>query len=56
MLFFNLKQLIEKQNDKISQLHNKVDRLQIEITMLTDRNILVKREMIEKQFRLRGIK
>ena len=57
-LFSNLKQLIEKQNGQISQLHNKVDRMQMEITMLTETNvdILSKNEMIEKEFRMRGIK
>ena len=57
-LFSNLKQLIEKQNDQISQLHNKVDRMQMEIAMLTETNvdILGKNEMIEKEFRMRGIK
>ena len=57
-LFSNLKQLIEKQNDQNSQLHIKVDRMQMEITMLTETNvdILGKIEMIEKEFRVRGIK
>ena len=57
-LFSNLKQLFEKQHDGISQLHNKVDRMQMEIAMLTETNveILGKHEMIEKEFRLRGIK
>ena len=57
-LFSNLKQLIEKQNDQISQMHNKVAKLQMEISMLTKTNIdiLSKHEMIEKEFRLRGIK
>ena len=57
-LFSNLKQLIEKQNDQISQLHNKVDKMQMEIAMLTETNvdILGKNEMIEKEFRMRGIK
>ena len=57
-MFSNLKKLIEKQNGEISQLHKKVDELQMEISMLTDTNveILGKNEMIEKEFRLRGIK
>ena len=57
-LFSNLKQLIEKQNDEISQLHKKVVKLQIVNEMLVDTNveILGKNEMIEKAFRLRGIK
>ena len=57
-LFSNLKQLIEKQNDQNSQLYNKVDRMQMEIAMLTETNvdILGKNEMIEKEFRMRGIK
>ena len=57
-LFSNLKQLLEKQNDQISQLHNKVDKMQMEIAMLTETNvdILGKNEMIEKEFRMRGIK
>ena len=57
-LFSNLKQLIEKQNDQISQLHNKVDTMQIEIAMLTETNvdILGENEMIKKEFRTRGIK
>ena len=57
-LFSNLKQLIEKQNGEHSKLHNKVVKLQMEISMLTDTNvdILSKHEMIAKEFRLRGIK
>ena len=57
-LFSNLKQLIEKQNDENSKLHIKVVKLQMEISMLTKTNIdiLSKHEMIEKEFRLRGIK
>ena len=57
-LFSNLKQLIEKQNDGISQLHNKIVKLQTENKMLTDTHIeiLSKNEMIVKEFRLRGIK
>ena len=57
-LFSNLKQLIEKQNDEISQLHNKVVKLQMEKEMVVDTNvdILSKIEMISKEFRLRGIK
>ena len=57
-LFSNLKQLIEKQNCQISQLHNQVDRMQIKITMLTETkaDIVGKNEMIENEFRMRGIK
>ena len=57
-LFSSLKQLFEKQNGQISQLHNKVDKMQMEITMLTETNvdILGKTEMIENEFRTRGIK
>ena len=57
-LFTNLKQLIEKQNDQISQLHNKNIELQMENQMLVDTNveILGKNEMTEKEFRLRGLK
>ena len=57
-LFSNLKQLVEKQNGEISQLHNKVVKLQMELSMLTDTNveILGKYEMIEKEFILRDIK
>ena len=57
ILFSNLKQLIEKQNDEISQLHNKVVKLQMEKEMVVDTNvdILSKIEMISKEFRLRGI-
>ena len=57
-LFTNLKQLIEKQNDGISQLHNKNTKLKMENKMLIDTNveILGRNEMIEKEFRLRGIK
>ena len=53
-----LKQVIKKQNDEISQLHNKVVKLQMEKQMLVDTNveILSKNEMIEKEFRMRGIK
>ena len=56
--FSNLKQLIKKQNDKISQLHNKVVKLQMEKEMVVDTNveILSKVEMIAKEFRLRGVK
>ena len=58
ILFSNLKQLIKKQNDEISQLHNKVVKLQMEKEMLVDTNveILSKNEMIEKAFRVRGIR
>ena len=57
-LFSNLKQLIEKQNDEILQLRNKVVKLQMEKEMVVDTNvdILSKIEMISKEFRLRGIK
>ena len=57
-LLSNIKQLIEKQNDEISQLHNKVVKLQIVNGMLVDTNveILGKHEMIEKTFRSKGIK
>ena len=57
-LFSNLEELIEKQNDEISQLHNKVVKLQTVNEMLVDTNveILCKNEMIEKAFRFRGIK
>ena len=57
-LLSNIKQLIKKQNDEISQLHKKVVKLQIVNEMLVDANveILCKNEMIEKAFRLRGIK
>ena len=57
-LLSSLKQLFEKQNGQISQLHNKVDKMQMEIAMLTETNvdILGKNEMIEKEFRMRGIK
>ena len=56
-LFSNLKQFIEKQNDGISQLHNKVIKLQMEKEMVVDTNneILCKIEMIAKEFRLRGV-
>ena len=56
-LFSNLKQLIGKQNDEISQLHNKVVQLQMEKEMVVDTNVevLSKIEMIAKEFRLRGI-
>ena len=58
LLFSNLKQLIEKQNDEISQLHNKVVKLQLEKEVVVDTNVdvLSKIEMIAKEFRLRGIK
>ena len=52
-LFSNLKQLIEKQNGQISQLHNNVDRMQMEID--TNGDFLGKNEMIQKEFRRRGI-
>ena len=57
-LFSCLKKLIEKQNDGILQLHNKVDRLQMENEILKDTNveILSKNELMEKEFKLRGIK
>ena len=57
LLFSNLKQLIEKQNDEISQLHNKVVKLEMEKEMVVDTNndILSKIEMIAKEFRLRGV-
>ena len=53
----NLKQLIENQNDEISQLHNKIDILQMEKEMVIDTNveILNKIEMIAEEFRLRGV-
>ena len=58
ILFSNLKQFIQKQNDEISQLHNKVVKLQMEKEMVVDTNvdILGKIEMISKEFRLRGVK
>ena len=57
-LFSNLKQFIEKQNDEISQLHNKVVKLQMEEEMVVETNvdILSKIEMISKEFRLRGVR
>ena len=57
-LFSNLKQLIEKQNAELSQLHNKVVKLQMEEEMVVETNvdILSKIEMISKEFRLRGVK
>ena len=57
ILFSNLKQLIEKQNDEISQLHNKVVKLQMEKELVVDTNveILSKIEMIATEFRLRGV-
>ena len=50
-------QLIEKQNDEISHLHNKVVKLQMEKEMAVDTNvdILSKVKMIAKEFRLRGV-
>ena len=58
LLFSNLKQFIEKRNDEISQLHNKIVKLQMEKEMVVETNvdILSKIEMISKEFRLRGIK
>ena len=57
-LFTNLKQLIEKQNGENSQLNKNVVKLRMEISMLTDTNveILGKHEIIENEFRSRGIK
>ena len=57
-LFSNLKQFIERQNDEISQLHNKVVKLQMEKESVNDSHneILCKIEMIAKEFRLNGIK
>jgi len=52
-LLSGLKQLIEKQNDQILHLRNNVNRLQIEKDRQID--ILSKNEMIEKEFRLRGL-
>ena len=54
----NLKQIIENQNDEISQLKNKAVKLQTANEMLVDTNIevLVKDEMIKKHSRLRDIK
>ena len=56
-LFSNLKELFEKQSGEISQLHNKVVKLQMEKEMVVDTNveILSKVEMIAKEFRLRGV-
>ena len=58
MLLSNLKQLVEKQNDEISQLHNKAVKLETANEMLRDTNIelLVKKEMIENDSGLTGIK
>ena len=57
-LFSNLKQLIKKQNDKISQLHNKVVKLQTVNKMLVDTSVdgLRENETIKKEFRLKGKK
>ena len=57
ILISNLKQLVEKQNDEISHLHNKVIKLQMEKEMVVDTNveILSKIEMIEKEFTLKGV-
>ena len=57
-LFSNLKQFIEKQNGENSQLNKSVVKLRMEISMLTDTNveILGKHEIIENEFRSRGIK
>ena len=57
LLFSNLKQLIEKQNEEISQLHNKVVKLQMGKEMVVDTNvdILTKIEVIANEFRLRGV-
>ena len=57
LLFSKLKQLIVKQNDEITQLHNKVIKLKTVNEMLVDTNIeiLVKNEMIEKESRLGSI-
>ena len=56
-IFSNLMQLIEKQNDEISHLHNKVVKLQMEKEMEVDTNveILSKIEMIANEFRMRGV-
>ena len=57
MLFSNLKQLIEKQNDDISQLHNKVVKLQMEKQVVVQNvDILSKIDIISKEFILKGIK
>ena len=58
LLLSNLKQIVEKQNDEISQLHNKVVKLETVNEMLVDTNIeiLVKKEMIENDSGLTGIK
>ena len=50
-------ELIEKQNDEISQMHNKVVKLQMEKEMVIDTNvdILGKIEMIANEFRMRGV-
>ena len=57
-LFSNLEQLIEKQNDEISQQDNKVVRLKTANDMLVDANIemAVKTDMIENVPRLGSIK
>ena len=39
ILLFNLKQLVEKQNDEISQLHNKVVKFQMEKEVVVDKNV-----------------
>ena len=58
LLLSNLKQIVEKQNDQISQLHNKVVKLETVNEMLVDTNIeiLGKNQMVEKAFRVKGIK
>ena len=57
-LLSGFKQLIKKQCCESAELQNKVDKLQMKKEMLLEKNVNLscKTEMIEKEFRLRGIK